>query len=73
MRKFIRSSAIKEITFLGNIGSAHIEKETEKIVHKLLNENLDAFKSQTEDINSENVSEYINEIMDEIKRIKGKS
>ena len=64
MRKFIRSSAVKEITFLGNIGYAQIEKETEKIVHKLLNENMDAFKSQTEDISSENVSEYIKEIMD---------
>lgn len=72
MRKFIRSSAVKEITFLGNIGYAQIEKETEKIVHKLLNENMDAFKSQTEDISSENVSEYIKEIMDEIKKMKGK-
>ncbi len=73
MRKFIRFSAIKELTFLDKIGSAQIEKETEKIVNKLVQQNLEESKSHFGNTSPENVREYIDEIMDEVKMIKGKS
>jgi Ca2+/Na+ antiporter len=71
-RKFIRASAIKELTFLGKIGSAEQEKETEKIVNRLINQNLKEFRSQIGNTQPENVKGYIDDIMDEIKRVKGK-
>ncbi len=69
-RKFIRASAIKELTFLGKIGSAEQEKETEKIVNRLINQNLKEFKSQIGNSQPENVKGYIDDIMDEIKKVK---
>jgi hypothetical protein len=71
-RKFIRSSALKELVFLGKIGSAEQEKVTEKIVNELVNRNLDEDKLKVEDNSPEKVREYIDEIMDEIKRTKEK-
>jgi hypothetical protein len=71
-RKFIRASTIKELTFLGKIGSAEQEKETEKIVNRLINQNLRDFKSQIGSAQPENVKGYIDDIMDEIKKVKDK-
>lgn len=71
-RKFIRASTIKELTFLGKIGSAEKEKETEKIVNRLIRQNLEEVKSQIGNTQPENVKGYIDDIMDEIKRVKEK-
>jgi len=73
MRKFISSSTLKELDLLNKIGSAHLEKETEKIVNRLVHQNLEQTTLQHGNSSPENIKEYIDEIMDEIKRIKGKS
>jgi hypothetical protein len=71
MRKFILSSALNEVNFLIKIGSAEVEKETEKIVNKLIYQNLKEIKYEIGITSPENVREYLDEIVDEIKKMKG--
>jgi hypothetical protein len=71
MRKFILSSALNEVNFLIKIGSAEVEKETEKIVHKLIDQNLEEIKYEIGITSPENIKGYLDEIVDEIKKMKG--
>ena len=72
LRKWLRTSTIKELTLIGRIGSAEINKDTEKAVFKILKKNLATEKPYTTFSPAE-MKDYMEEIMDEIKKMHPKS
>jgi hypothetical protein len=72
IHKFILTSALNELNFLRKIGSAQVDEEMEKIVGKLVHQNLPEIESSIGNTSSENIKSYIEEIMGELRNMEGK-
>jgi len=72
LRKSLRTSTIRELSLIGRIGSAEINKDTEKVVFKILKKNLATEKPHTT-FSPDEMKDYMDEIMDEIKKMQPKS
>lgn len=66
----ILSSTIKQFSLLGDIRFAENEKEIEKIVDKIMKKHSSLIEIDAEVIPIENIKEYTNEVVAEVKKLK---
>ena len=70
LRQSIRKSAIKEIKFLENMGSAQMEQELQKRVLTIAKENSDSMTEETgvqPSLSEDEMKQYLEEVIKEIK------
>ena len=70
LRQSIRKSAIKEIRFLENMGSAQMEQELEKRVLTIAKKNSDSMSEETgvqPSLSEDDMKQYLQEVIKEIK------
>jgi hypothetical protein len=73
LRKSVRQSAISEFKLVGNIGYAQMETQMQKVVNKIIKEQRDEISTKSEVpslMEQEDVSSYMKEVMDEIRKTK---
>jgi hypothetical protein len=70
VRKFILTSALNELYFLRKIGSAQVDDEMEKIIGKLVHQNIPEITPSIGTTSPENIKLYIDDIMDELQNIR---
>lgn len=74
LRRSIRSSAVKESKLLDSIGTAQMEQELQKRVLKIVKEQSDNMTQETgvqPSLSENDMKEYLDMVVNEIKRTKG--
>jgi hypothetical protein len=74
LRRSIRSSAVKESELLDSIGTAQMEQELQKRVMKIVKEQSDNMTQETgvqPSLSENDMKEYLDMVVNEIKRTKG--
>jgi hypothetical protein len=76
LRKFVLSSALKELDLLGSIGSAQMEEEIEKRVLDLTERYKAEIKDQTAvepSLDDDEIKRYLDEVLSEVKQKSSKA
>lgn len=70
IRKYIYSSAMKELSMLGSIGTAKNEEQIGRVVSQIIAKHQDVLENKLETPSIEDIKEYTADVLEELKKRK---